>query len=81
MLHSMQKYILMSLDTVKHWTKFNEPHLMVRYSYTTGMYPPEHCSEPYENCTFEDSASEPYIGAHDIVMSDATAAGIYKDLY
>ncbi|XP_058094669.1 beta-glucosidase 18-like isoform X6 [Magnolia sinica] len=68
-------------DRVKYWTTFNEPNLMVKLSYLTGLYPPAHCSKPYGNCTTGDSAIEPYIAAHNIILSHATATDIYRRKY
>lgn len=42
---------------------------MVKYSYTTGIYPHAYCSEPYGNCTSGDSTSEQYIDPHNMILS------------
>ncbi|XP_020259696.1 beta-glucosidase 18-like [Asparagus officinalis] len=68
-------------DRVKFWTTFNEPNFMVKFGYSVGTYPPGHCSEPYGNCAFGDSSSEPYIAAHNIILSHATAVDIYRKFY
>ncbi|XP_064935219.1 beta-glucosidase 18-like [Musa acuminata AAA Group] len=68
-------------DRVKFWTTFNEPNLFVKFSYAFGKYPPGRCSEPYANCTTGDSEVEPYIAAHNIILSHATAVDIYRKNY
>lgn len=52
---------------------------MVNGGYLTGVYPPNHCSG--ENCTSGDSAIEPYIAAHNVLLSHATATDIYRRIY
>ena len=66
-------------DRVKYWTTFNEPNVMIDGGYRTGKYPPSHCSG--DNCTAGDSAIEPYIAAHNVILSHATAADIYRRKY
>ncbi|XXG89694.1 hypothetical protein AAC387_Pa12g1635 [Persea americana] len=66
-------------DRVKYWTTFNEPNVMINGGYRTGKYPPSHCSG--DNCTAGDSAIEPYIAAHNVILSHATAADIYRRRY
>lgn len=66
-------------DRVKYWTTFNEPNRMVDTSYRVGIYPPNRCSG--ENCTGGNSAIEPYIAAHNVILSHATATDIYRRKY
>ncbi|KAJ4956836.1 hypothetical protein NE237_013619 [Protea cynaroides] len=68
-------------DRVKHWTTFNEPNVVVNRGYLTGTYPPSHCSYPSEGCRSGDSAIEPYLAAHNIILSHATATSIYRERY
>ncbi|MQL86354.1 hypothetical protein Taro_018899 [Colocasia esculenta] len=68
-------------DRVKYWTTFNEPNIRVKFGYLFGNHPPGRCSKPYGNCTIGDSATEPYIAAHNIILSHAAAAVIYKNKY
>ncbi|KAH7691087.1 Beta-glucosidase protein [Dioscorea alata] len=68
-------------DRVKHWVAFNEPNLMLRFAYTIGGYPPDRCSKPFGNCSSGDSMTEPFIAAHNIILSHALAANIYKTNY
>ncbi|KAG9445801.1 hypothetical protein H6P81_011929 [Aristolochia fimbriata] len=63
-------------DRVKYWITFNEPNLMVKFQYLTGEFPPGLCSAEYGN-----SASEPYIAGHNVILSHATATQIYKNKY
>lgn len=68
-------------DRVKLWITFNEPNVMLKLGYISGQFPPSHCSEPFGNCTCGDSSSEPYIAAHNIILSHAAAVDIYRKTY
>ncbi|XP_020247658.1 beta-glucosidase 18-like isoform X2 [Asparagus officinalis] len=68
-------------DRVKYWTTFNEPNLMVIHGYLNGEKPPGRCSEPFGNCSLGDSSTEPYIAAHNVILSHATVVAIYKNNY
>ncbi|KAJ4800530.1 Beta-glucosidase 18 [Rhynchospora pubera] len=69
-------------DRVKYWTTFNEPNMMVtKLGYMIGMHPPGRCSQPFGNCTYGNSSLEPYIVAHNIILSHATAVDIYRKYY
>uniref|UniRef100_A0A0E0KST2 4-hydroxy-7-methoxy-3-oxo-3,4-dihydro-2H-1,4-benzoxazin-2-yl glucosidebeta-D-glucosidase n=1 Tax=Oryza punctata TaxID=4537 RepID=A0A0E0KST2_ORYPU len=69
-------------DRVKYWTTFNEPNIAVRHGYMIGTYPPSRCSPPFGHCARGgDSDSEPYVAAHNVILSHATAVEIYKRKY
>ncbi|XP_068663041.1 beta-glucosidase 18-like [Aristolochia californica] len=68
-------------DRVKYWTTFNEPNVMVHFGYRLGKYPPARCSQPNGDCASGSSAIEPYLAAHNVILSHATAAEIYKSKY
>ncbi|KAK3144276.1 hypothetical protein QOZ80_4AG0310900 [Eleusine coracana subsp. coracana] len=68
-------------DRVKHWTTFNEPNLMAKLQYFSGRYPPNHCSRPFGKCASENSSTEPYIAAHNIILAHAKTADIYRKNY
>ncbi|KAJ0970443.1 hypothetical protein J5N97_023320 [Dioscorea zingiberensis] len=68
-------------DRVKYWITINEPNLMLKFSYLIGAYPPGRCSQPFGNCASGDSTLEPYIAAHNAILSHATAVDIYKSKY
>jgi beta-glucosidase len=68
-------------DRVKHWATFNEPNVAVRKGYMLGTYPPARCSPPFGACSRGDSDAEPYVATHNVVLSHATAAEIYKRKY
>ncbi|KAL5990482.1 Beta-glucosidase 18 [Asimina triloba] len=68
-------------DRVKYWVTFNEPNLFVKSGYLSGTYPPAHCSAPFGNCTAGNSAIEPYIAAHNVILAHATATEIYRRKY
>lgn len=68
-------------DRVKFWTTFNEPNLFTKHEYMLGNYPPNHCSAPFGNCNSGDSRREPYVAAHNILLSHAAAVHNYKANY
>jgi len=68
-------------DRVTYWTTFNEPNVFIYDGYVVGTYPPGRCSYPFGNCSYGDSALEPYIATHNLVLSHATAAQIYRKNY
>lgn len=63
---------------MKYWSTINEPNLMVTFGYLSGKYPPNHCSDTLGDCRDGDSDIEPYIAAHNVILSHATAADIYR---
>lgn len=68
-------------DRVKYWVTFNEPNIIAIQAYRAGIYPPAHCSVPFGNCTFGDSTEEPFVAAHNIILSHALAVDIYRSKY
>ncbi|XP_070661911.1 beta-glucosidase 47-like isoform X2 [Malus domestica] len=68
-------------DRVKYWVTFNEPNVAVIRGYRSGMYPPARCSSPFGNCTSGDSEREPFIAAHNIILSHAAAVHLYRTKY
>ncbi|XP_057833538.1 beta-glucosidase 12 [Cryptomeria japonica] len=68
-------------DRVKKWVTLNEPLSIVLQGYNTGNYAPGRCSKSIANCTEGDSATEPYIVAHNFLLSHAAAVKLYRDKY
>ncbi|KAG5622869.1 hypothetical protein H5410_008087 [Solanum commersonii] len=68
-------------DRVKYWTTINEPNVMAVRGYRKGTYPPARCSGVFGNCSAGDSEREPFIAAHNMILSHAAAAGIYRTRY
>ncbi|RVW45883.1 Beta-glucosidase 46 [Vitis vinifera] len=68
-------------DRVKYWVTFNEPNIQVTAGYRSGSYPPSRCSSSYGNCTYGDSEKEPFVAAHNIILSHATVVDIYRRQY
>ncbi|KAL1095779.1 hypothetical protein V6Z11_D06G178900 [Gossypium hirsutum] len=68
-------------DRVKYWVTFNEPNFQVKFGYREGTFPPSRCSFPFGNCTSGDSEKEPFIAAHNIILSHAAAVHIYRSKY
>lgn len=68
-------------DRVKYWTTFNEPNVQVVLGYRSGRYPPARCSGLFGNCNSGDSETEPFVAAHNIILSHAAAVNIYRTKY
>ncbi|GAB2266172.1 Beta-glucosidase 17 [Dionaea muscipula] len=68
-------------DRVKHWTSMNEPNLDSWNSYSTGIFAPGRCSSYIGNCTAGDSATEPYIAGHHLLLAHAATVNLYKTKY
>lgn len=68
-------------DRVKYWATFNEPDYLITYGYRKGIAPPFRCSKPFGNCSEGDSEKEPYLAVHNIILSHAAAAYIYRTKY
>lgn len=66
---------------MKFWFTINEPNMQVILSYRLGRHPPAHCSQPFGNCSQGNSEEEPFIAAHNLILSHATAVDIYRTKY
>ncbi|XP_074561488.1 beta-glucosidase 25-like isoform X1 [Curcuma longa] len=66
-------------DRVKHWITFNEPHGFSIQGYDTGLQAPGRCSIlSHMLCRRGKSSTEPYVVAHNILLSHAAAFRTYK---
>lgn len=65
-------------DRVKNWMTFNEPRVIADVGFNSGIMPPSRCSKAYGNCTNGNSGTEPYIVAHNIILSHATVVDTYR---
>lgn len=69
-------------DRVKHWITFNEPHTFTIQGYDVGLHAPGRCSILlHVFCKAGNSATEPYIVAHNVLLSHAAAVDIYRKKY
>ncbi|XP_010258106.1 PREDICTED: beta-glucosidase 6 [Nelumbo nucifera] len=69
-------------DRVKHWITFNEPHTFAIQGYDVGLHAPGRCSVLLHLfCPAGNSATEPYIVGHNVLLSHATVAQIYRKKY
>ncbi|KAK4347024.1 hypothetical protein RND71_033363 [Anisodus tanguticus] len=68
-------------DRVKYWVTMNEPNLMAVRGYRLGTYPPARCSGIFGKCSAGDSEKEPFIAAHNMILSHAAAVSIYRTRY
>ncbi|KAL8152303.1 hypothetical protein V2J09_010063 [Rumex salicifolius] len=69
-------------DRVKQWATLNEPNIMTQLGFALGLFPPARCS-PYinANCTGGDSATEPYLVGHHLLLCHSAAVHLYKHKY
>ncbi|PIM98196.1 Beta-glucosidase, lactase phlorizinhydrolase [Handroanthus impetiginosus] len=66
-------------DRVKHWMTFNEPHGIAIQGYDLGVQAPGRCSIlGHLICKAGKSSVEPYIVAHNILLSHAAAYHNYQ---
>ncbi|KAL5216742.1 hypothetical protein ABZP36_008143 [Zizania latifolia] len=68
-------------DRVRFWTTFNEPNLLVKFQFMLGKHPPNRCSPPFGSCSSGDSRREPYVAAHNVLLSHAAAVRNYRTNY
>ncbi|CAL4918591.1 unnamed protein product [Urochloa decumbens] len=65
-------------DRVKNWFTLNEPRIVSFLGYDKGINPPNRCTQ----CAAGgNSATEPYIVTHNILLSHATAVARYRNKY
>ncbi|CAM8977077.1 unnamed protein product [Rhodiola kirilowii] len=68
-------------DRVKDWMTFNEPRVVAALGYDNGFFAPGRCSKAYGNCTAGNSATEPYIVAHNLILAHGASAQRYREKY
>ncbi|KAA8520277.1 hypothetical protein F0562_014533 [Nyssa sinensis] len=68
-------------DRIKHWFTLNEPYTFSLNGYATGTMAPGRCSNYIGNCTSGNSATEPYIVAHHLILSHAAGVKLYREKY
>ncbi|KAL5567247.1 hypothetical protein UlMin_030411 [Ulmus minor] len=69
-------------DRVKHWITLNEPYVFTTFGYGSGALAPGRCSAWQNlNCLGGDSATEPYIVAHNLLLAHGTVVKLYKEKY
>ncbi|MBA0643091.1 hypothetical protein Goklo_027410 [Gossypium klotzschianum] len=60
---------------------FNEPRMVAALGFDNGINPPNRCSKQFGNCTNGNSATEPYIAAHHLILNHAEAVKRYRQKY
>ncbi|XP_004295223.1 PREDICTED: beta-glucosidase 12-like [Fragaria vesca subsp. vesca] len=69
-------------DRVKYWITLNEPWTYSNGGYALGSLAPGRCSAWQQlNCTGGDSSTEPYLVAHNLLLSHAAAVKLYRQKY
>ncbi|GLJ09702.1 hypothetical protein SUGI_0114460 [Cryptomeria japonica] len=68
-------------DRVKFWVTFNEPHGFAAGGYDSGTAAPGRHTGKNGNLSKGNSATEPYIVAHNIILAHAAAVSLYKSKY
>ncbi|KAH9328279.1 hypothetical protein KI387_000387, partial [Taxus chinensis] len=68
-------------DRVKYWISINEPVIFSSYGYDKGLHAPGRCSPSFGNCTAGNSATEPYIVAHNLLLAHSAVAKTYRTKY
>lgn len=69
-------------DRVKLWATMNEPWIFTSTGYDVGSLAPGRCSAwMNNNCSAGNSATEPYIAGHNILLAHAAASKLYRQKY
>ncbi|GLJ47732.1 hypothetical protein SUGI_1008130 [Cryptomeria japonica] len=68
-------------DRVKHWITLNEPYSYASGGYNSGQLAPGRHSSSNGSSNLGNSATEPYIVAHNLLLSHAAAVRLYKRKY
>ncbi|MED6201879.1 beta-glucosidase, partial [Stylosanthes scabra] len=69
-------------DRVKLWITLNGPSILSKLGYAIGKYAPGRCSSWLNlNCTGGDSATEPYIVTHHLLLAHASAVKVFREKY
>uniref|UniRef100_A0A0D3EVD9 4-hydroxy-7-methoxy-3-oxo-3,4-dihydro-2H-1,4-benzoxazin-2-yl glucosidebeta-D-glucosidase n=1 Tax=Oryza barthii TaxID=65489 RepID=A0A0D3EVD9_9ORYZ len=70
-------------DRVSHWTILAEPNVAALGGYDTGEFAPGRCSDPFgvTKCTVGNSSVEPYVAAHNMILTHATVVRLYREKY
>ncbi|XP_077211070.1 beta glucosidase 41 isoform X1 [Tasmannia lanceolata] len=82
-IHDFERYAYTCFrafgDRVKYWITFNEPHGFSLQGYDTGLQAPGRCSIlAHLFCKAGKSSTEPYVVAHNILLSHAAAFHTYQ---
>ncbi|KAG8363564.1 hypothetical protein BUALT_Bualt19G0035600 [Buddleja alternifolia] len=70
-------------DRVKHWITVNEPFTFINGGYDGGFLgtlAPGRCSS-WAHCRQGDSATEPYVAGHHLLLSHAATVKLYREKY
>jgi hypothetical protein len=65
-------------DRVKNWFTINEPRMMAAHGYSDGFFAPVRCTGCKNG---GNSATEPYIAGHHLLLSHAAAVTTYREKY
>ncbi|KAJ7956080.1 putative Beta-glucosidase [Quillaja saponaria] len=68
-------------DRVKNWVTINEPFIIAAMGYDLGVAAPGRCSKPFSTCPEGNSATEPYIVAHNLLLAHATVVNLYREKF
>ncbi|CAI0474063.1 unnamed protein product [Linum tenue] len=67
---------------IKRWITLNEPMVHIQRGYDEGLFAPGRCSVWVNRaCVAGDSATEPYIVAHNLLLAHAAAYRLYETKY
>lgn len=69
-------------DRVRYWITLNEPRAYAAFGYDNGIFAPGRCS-PWvsRKCQAGNSATEPYIVTHNLLLAHAAAVERYKEKF
>jgi beta-glucosidase/6-phospho-beta-glucosidase/beta-galactosidase len=67
-------------DRVRLWTTINEPWTVCTSGYESGVMAPGRCSDR-NRCALGDSATEPYLAGHNMLLAHARVVALYREKY
>ena len=67
-------------DRVKNWITINEPWTFCYMAYGLGIFAPGRCTDRTK-CPMGNSATEPYIAAHNVINAHAATVEVYRRKY
>ncbi|KAF2293638.1 hypothetical protein GH714_003596 [Hevea brasiliensis] len=69
-------------DRVKYWVTINEPWSLASFAYDSGDHAPGRCSDWVNRaCPAGNSATEPYIVSHNLLLAHAATVELYRKKY
>ncbi|KAM4060166.1 glycosyl hydrolase family protein [Hirsutella rhossiliensis] len=73
------RLVFAALPRVRHWATFNEPWCSAVLGYGIGQFAPGRCSDRVRSPEGGDSATEPWLVGHSLLVAHGRAVRAYRD--